>query len=149
MQHPDHNTINSFRGRRLQDALKNIFTQVVELLEEEGVLSLKDINVDGTKIEDNANRYTFVWGNAINTNKEKLKKRWKDIWQYTKKEAAEQLTGSAIYVFSRKINKAEDADAKIVRVSGKYDASVISSHILMGLGDFSRYNPDFDKVMAE
>ncbi len=66
----------------------------------------------------------------------------------TKKEAAEQLTGSAIYVFSRKINKAEDADAKLVRVSGKYDASVISSHILMGLGDFNRYNPDFDKVMA-
>ena len=59
MQQPDHNTINSFRGKRLQEALKNIFTQVVELLVEEGVLSIKDIYVDGTKIEANANRYTF------------------------------------------------------------------------------------------
>ncbi len=91
MQHPDHNTINSFRGRRLQDALKNIFTQVVELLVEEGVLSLKDINVDGTKIEANANRYTFVWGNAIKTNKEKMKKQLEDLWQYTQKVAAEEL----------------------------------------------------------
>jgi transposase len=90
MQQPDHNTINTFRGRRLQDALKNIFTQVVELLVEEGVLSLKDINVDGTKIEANANRYTFVWGNAIKTSKEKMKKQLDELWQSTQKVAAEE-----------------------------------------------------------
>jgi transposase len=87
MGQPDHNTINSFRGKRLADALKNIFTQVVELLVEEGVLSIKDINVDGTKIEANANRYTFVWGNAIKTNKEKMKKQLEELWQYTQKVA--------------------------------------------------------------
>ena len=91
MQQLDHNTINTFRGRRLQDALKNIFTQVVELLIEEGVLSIKDINVDGTKIEANANRYTFVWGNAIKTSKEKMKKQLEALWQYTQKVAAEEL----------------------------------------------------------
>lgn len=88
MQQPDHNTINTFRGKRLQDALKNIFTQVVELLVEEGVLSIKDINVDGTKIEADANRYTFVWGNAIKTSKEKIKKQLEELWQYTQKVAA-------------------------------------------------------------
>ena len=91
MQQPDHNTINTFRGKRLQDALKNIFTQVVELLVEEGVLSIKDINVDGTKIEANANRYTFVWGNAIKANKEKMKKQLEELWQYTQKVAAAEL----------------------------------------------------------
>jgi transposase len=91
MQQPDHNTINSFRGRRLQDALKDIFTQVVELLVEEGVLSIRDINVDGTKIEANANRYTFVWGNAIRANKEKMKKQLEELWQYTQKVAAAEL----------------------------------------------------------
>ena len=90
MQQPDHNTINTFRGRRLQDALKDIFTQVVGLLIEEGLLSIKDINVDGTKIEANANRYTFVWGNAIKTSKEKIKKQLKELWQYTQKIAAEE-----------------------------------------------------------
>ena len=61
MQQPDHNTINNFRGNRLQEVLKNIFNQIVELLVAEGVLSIKDIYVDGTKIEANANRYSFVW----------------------------------------------------------------------------------------
>lgn len=52
---PDHNTINDFRGKRLQHHLKKIFHQVVVLLAEEGVLSLKDIFVDGTKIEATIN----------------------------------------------------------------------------------------------
>lgn len=91
MQKPDHNTINTFRGKRLQDALKDIFTQVVELLVAEGILSIKDIYVDGTKIEADANRYTFVWGNAIKTNKEKIKKQLEELWQYTQKVAAEEL----------------------------------------------------------
>ena len=91
MQQPDHNTINTFRGKRLQEALKNIFTQVVELLVAEGALSIKDIYADGTKIEACANRYTFVWGNAIKTNKEKMKKQLEQLWQYTQKVAAEEL----------------------------------------------------------
>lgn len=90
MQQPDHNTINSFRGKRLQHTLKNIFTQVVELLAAEGVLSIKDIYVDGTKIEANANRYTFVWGNAIKTSKEKIKKQLEALWSYSQKVAAQE-----------------------------------------------------------
>lgn len=90
MQQPDHNTINSFRGKRLQHTLKNIFVQVVELLAAEGVLSIKDIYVDGTKIEANANRYTFVWGNAIKTNKEKIKKHLAELWGYSQQVAAQE-----------------------------------------------------------
>ena len=79
MSQPDHNTINRFRSDRLKDSLRYIFTQVVVLLAEQGVLSLKEAYVDGTKIEANANRYTFVWGNAIKTNKEKIRKDPKNI----------------------------------------------------------------------
>ncbi len=59
---PDHNTINDFRGKRLKEHLKKIFNQVVVLLAEQGVLNLRELTLDGTKIEANANRYTFVWG---------------------------------------------------------------------------------------
>ena len=90
MQHPDHHTINSFRGKRLQYALKDIFTQVVTLLAEEGLLNIKDIYVDGTKIEANANRYTFVWGKAIKTNKEKMKNQLEELWQYSQKVATDE-----------------------------------------------------------
>ena len=92
MSQPDHNTINRFRSDRLKDSLRYIFTQVVVLLAEQGVLSLKEAYVDGTKIEANANRYTFVWGNAIKTNKEKMVQQLDDLWKYAQKVAAAEMT---------------------------------------------------------
>jgi len=91
MSQPDHNTINRFRGKRLQQTLQPIFTQVVLLLCEEGLLSIKDLYTDGTKIEANANRYTFVWGNAIKKNKEKMKHQLNELWQYAQSVAAAEL----------------------------------------------------------
>lgn len=88
---PDHNTINRFRGKRLHNTLRPIFTQVVLLLCEEGLLSLKDLYTDGTKIEANANRYSFVWGNAIKHNKERIKEQLNELWQYAQSVAASEL----------------------------------------------------------
>jgi transposase len=88
---PDHNTINRFRGERVATVLKDIFKQIVLLLAEEGLVSLKDVYVDGTKIEANANRYTFVWGKAIKTNKEKMIKQVDELWQYAQTVAREEL----------------------------------------------------------
>lgn len=82
---PDHNTINDFRGKRLKGHLKEIFNQVVLLLVEQGVVSLKDLYIDGTKIEANANRYTFVWGKSIATNKARIQKQLKELWSYVEK----------------------------------------------------------------
>lgn len=87
---PDHNTINDFRGKRLKGKFKNIFNQVVVLLAEQGVLSLKELYVDGTKIEANANCYTFVWGKSIKTSKERIKKQLKELWSYVEKVYAEE-----------------------------------------------------------
>jgi len=66
----------------------------------------------------------------------------------TKQEATEQLPGSAMYVFHRKLNGNELNDAKTVSVAGKYHSSVIARYCLLDMATFSRYNPDFDKVMA-
>ena len=82
MSTPDHNTINRFRGKRLDGNLKEIFGSVVEMLAGEGYLSIKEIYIDGTKIEANANRYTFVWGKSIETQKEKIREQLEEIWGY-------------------------------------------------------------------
>src|ERR1700761_9548848 len=91
MSKPDHNTINRFRGQRLQKMLRPIFTQVVILLCEEGLLSLKELYTDGTKIEANANRYTFVWGKAMKTSRERIKEQLNDLWKYAQSVAASEL----------------------------------------------------------
>lgn len=82
MSTPDHSTISDFRSNRLKDLIKDIFSQVVLLLAQEGLVDLKTVYTDGTKLEANANRYTFVWGKAIKTRKEKIKKRLEELWAY-------------------------------------------------------------------
>src|SRR5947207_964591 len=91
MSTPDHNTINRFRSDRLKEVLRQVFTQVVLLLSEEGLLNIKELYTDGTKIEANANRYSFVWGKAIKTSKERIKKQLDELWQYAKNIAAAEL----------------------------------------------------------
>lgn len=66
----------------------------------------------------------------------------------TKDEATEQLSGSAMYVFHRQLNEAELNNSKTTAISGKFLASVIARYTLMDEATFSRYNPDFDKIMA-
>lgn len=91
MSRPDHHTINRFRSERLKNVLKEVFAQVVLLLVESGHVSLKEVYTDGTKIEANANRYTFVWGNAIKTSKERIKQQLNELWAYTQEVAAEEM----------------------------------------------------------
>jgi membrane-bound lytic murein transglycosylase D len=66
----------------------------------------------------------------------------------TKEEATAQLPGSAMYVFHRNLSEYELNGAKTVAVTGKYHSSIIARYTLLDLATFSRYNPDFDKVMA-
>lgn len=100
MQMPDHNTINRFRSERLKDVFRQVFTQVVHMLAGEGILSLKEVYVDGTKIESAANRYTFVWGNAIKTNKEKMAAQLHELWQYAKSVAKAEMDDTDPTVFT-------------------------------------------------
>ncbi len=79
---PDHNTISSFRSKRLKDHLKSIFNEVVMLLQESGAVSLREVKLDGTKIEANANRYTFVWGKAVKRRREQIAVQLKELWAY-------------------------------------------------------------------
>ena len=95
MNRPDHNTIARFRSERLKDALREVFGQVVALLVAEGLVSIKHIYTDGTRIEANANKYTFVWGRAIKTSKERIAKQLDELWSYTQKLAEEELTGES------------------------------------------------------
>jgi hypothetical protein len=55
------------------------------------LLNIKELYTDGTKIEANANRYTFVWGKAIKTSKERIKKQLDELWQYAQNVAAAEL----------------------------------------------------------
>jgi IS5 family transposase len=61
------------------------------MLCDEGLLNLKDIYTDGTKIEANANRYTFVWGKAIKTSRDRISRQLDELWSYALGVAAAEL----------------------------------------------------------
>ncbi|WP_379141789.1 IS1182 family transposase [Paenibacillus sp. sgz500992] len=56
----------------MRSVLETVFTAVLQFLADEKYVSLEHYFVDGTKIEANANRYTFVWGKAVSKHKAKL-----------------------------------------------------------------------------
>lgn len=91
MQRPDHNTINRFRSDKLKGVLKEVFSQVVLLMVDSGLVDLQTAYIDGTKIEANANRYTFVWRKAINRSRDRIHEQLKDLWSYAQRLAAEEL----------------------------------------------------------
>lgn len=90
MSFPDHNTINRFRSDRLGKHLRTIFNQIVLLLAEQGFLSIEEAYVDGTKIEANANKYSFVWKKSIANYKEKMVQQLNEIWKYAQSITKEE-----------------------------------------------------------
>jgi transposase len=124
MNKPDHNTINRFRSDRLKDVLKTVFGQVVELLVEAGHLDLKEIYTDGTKLEAQANRYTFVWGNAIKKSKERMAEQLKELWTYAEGIAAEELKDESPESFA--VVSAEQVSKTIERIDQALQGKEIS-----------------------
>ena len=77
---PDFKTINSFRGERMKDVILDIFSEVVELLIKQDYIKLENYFLDGTKIEANANKYSWVWGKSTKRYKEKLREKCKELF---------------------------------------------------------------------
>ena len=66
-QKPKRDAFYEFIGQRLTgEVLDDLHYQFLHRLEKEGLITLKELFIDGTKIEANANRYTFVWRGSIN-----------------------------------------------------------------------------------
>ena len=68
---PDHNTISRFRRQRLTTCINELFTDFVMLLYEYDEIAFENVFIDGTKIEANANKYSFVWKKSTERNHER------------------------------------------------------------------------------
>lgn len=66
-QTPSRDAFYDFKNKKLLNPiLEDLHYQIISKIKERGYLSLEKIFIDGTKIEANANRYTFVWRGSIN-----------------------------------------------------------------------------------
>jgi transposase len=76
---PDFRTINRFRGEVMRDVMQEVFASVLELLIEEGYVKLEHYFLDGTKIEANAGKYTYVWAKSTKHYKKQLQEKVKQL----------------------------------------------------------------------
>ena len=150
---PDHNTINRFRREHLQgEVLEDLFRQFMEKLMDMGEVSLSEVFIDGTKIEANANKYTFVWRGSIEKNYEKMKMK---ASSWLKEEMfldipPEKIDACSLDAVFRKIRKQAKKE-KVVFVRGKGSRKTGLQIRYETLEDFSKrakYYEEAFKIMG-
>lgn len=78
-QIPDHATFARFITLHFGSCSERILAQMSEFLYHLGEITGETIFIDGTKIEANANKYTFVWKRATTRNMERRLQRIADF----------------------------------------------------------------------
>jgi len=78
-QQPDFRTLNRFRSEVVKQVIEDIFTSVLELLLEEGYVKLENYFLDGTKMEANANKYSWVWAKNTRRYQHKLQEKVREL----------------------------------------------------------------------
>jgi transposase len=118
---PDHNTIARFRKQRIAQAAEELFYQLVERLNERKEIDFTNLFVDGTKIEANANKYSFVWRKAVEKQtgkvQEKLARLVQTIQQNHGLKQAGPTTPAAI--MDQLLQKQKEENITFVHGSGK------------------------------
>ena len=79
MNQPDFRTVNRFRRVVLRETIEELFVQLVEELEALGLIDLREYFADGTKLEANANKYSFVWKKSTEKYRAKLQEKVRAI----------------------------------------------------------------------
>ena len=115
MQTPDHRTINDFRGIRMPEIMEEVFEQFLLQLIEEGVIDLHHIFVDGTKIEANANKYSFVWGKAVQNYDQKLREKIQALVKEVQVLTEEEMNEYGIETQLEKV--AETFEKEVVQIT--------------------------------
>lgn len=119
---PDHSTIARFRREHLTSCVEGLLTQLVKLLAEADEIHFENLFIDGTKIEANANKYSFVWRGFIEKSEAKLQEK---AFKYLREELG--FTKLPEYISAEYLQKvlsdlvliADHQDTKFVYGSGK------------------------------
>lgn len=72
---PSHQTIKDFMDRYLIKHVEDIFHELNRFLIEKEHIDTQRLYIDGTKIEANANKYTFIWKKSLEKFRDKLYKK--------------------------------------------------------------------------
>lgn len=171
MQPLDHNTINRFRTERIRPIFEEVFSEFISLLGDMGLVTLDTYFLDGTKIEANANKFSFVWAKSNKHYQEQLRAKvhahlqaideMEDEEDALAPDDPEEIDSEAIAEAARKINerikekginkRPRDDEGKALRFAKrmcegewaeKMERYERNAEILGGRGSFSKTDHD-------
>jgi transposase len=118
-EHPDHDTIASFRRRFLKQ-IEALFVEVLKLAREMGVLKLGTVALDGTKIHANASRHSALSYEHAGKIEAQLKAEVADL--LGKAEAADQADVPDGMSIPEELARREARLAKLAEARAKLEA---------------------------
>jgi len=124
-QHPDHDTIATFR-RENTKAFEAAFLQVLLMARESGLLTLGTVSIDGTKIDANASKIRSVRYDRMVVLRQKLAA---DIAELTSKaEAADAEDAPDPQVLPRELARREALKAKLDAACARLEDEARAEH---------------------
>src|SRR5712664_3358801 len=123
--HPDHDTIATFR-RRFLTQIEDLFVQVLVLAREIGVLKLGTVALDGTKIHANASRHSALSYEHAGTIEAQLKAEVADLM--AKAEAADQADIPDGFSIPEELARREERLGKLAEARAKIEARAKERH---------------------
>jgi transposase len=124
-QHPDHDTIATFR-RRFLPRIEKLFVQVLGVAREMGVLQLGTVALDGTKIHANASRHSALSYEHANRIEAQLQAEVADL--LGKAEAADQADVPDGMQVPEELARREKRLAEIARAKAVIEARAKERH---------------------
>lgn len=79
-EHPSYKTFGNFINTYLSDKIEKLFKDVNEIIFKKDNVDLSHLYIDGTKLEANANKYTWVWKKATEKSRFKLFAKIKNLF---------------------------------------------------------------------
>jgi len=118
-EHPDHDTIASFRRRFLKQ-IEGLFVEVLKLAGEMGVLRLGTVALDGTKVHANASRHSALSYEHAGKIETQLKAEVSEL--LAKAEAADQADVPDGMSIPEELARREKRLAKLAEARAKIEA---------------------------
>lgn len=134
-QKPDFRTINDFRSKKLAGEIEGLFSQIVQLMVTMGLVSLEQQFIDGTKIEANAGKYSFVWRKSVENHKEKLESKIKSVLEDIK-TAIQADTSASEAPKSVKIDS-QTLESEIAKVNEKIRETEVDKAVSKNIKDLT------------
>ena len=120
-QQISYHTINNFRSSdHANELVKKSFLYFTNLLEVEGLINEGALFIDGTKIEADANRYTFVWRKAVEKFHEKLKGQAIELYdELITKEVVKAMAQEQVQTSQGLTELAQETEAEIEKLTAE------------------------------